>query len=219
MNINNKPTTSSAADSDYAFISQSSAVKRLSLTNLVNYLKTKLLPLTGGTMSGNIVINKTTPCIDLNAAQIAGRLVASDTSNRFGLWSLSKEKYLIYEDTNGVVHVPPVNVKSSITLTKSDNCSAVTLVNAYRVGNVLFIKFQVTPVSDLSSVDNVDIEYSGFTPAITSDYRLNPGIIGVGLYMAWITSSDTIRCRYMSANAWATNNSPIFTGVIPLTTS
>lgn len=219
MDINNKPTVSSVNDSDYVLISKSSAVKRFSFTNLVNYLKTKLLPLTGGTLSGDIVINKTSPVVQLNASNIAGRLVASDTSNNFGLWDVTHSKYVISVNANGIVHIPPVNVKDSITLTRGQNCAAVTLNNAYRIGNVLFIKFQVTPVSGLNPADNVDIAFSGFTPAITSDYRLSAGIIGVGLYMSWITSATTIRCRYMSSNAWSNSNTPIFTGVIPVTTS
>ena len=189
-------------------------MKRLSLTNLVNYLKTKLLPLTGGTMTGDITISKTSPVVQLNASNISGRLVASDTSNNFGLWDVTHTKYIISVNANGVVSIPPVNVKNSITLTKSTKCSAVTLNNAYRIGNILFIKFQVTPVSGLSSGDNVDIAYSGFTPLISGDYRLNNAIIGMSQYAAWITGS-IIRCRDMYG-AWNAQDTPIFTGVIPL---
>lgn len=104
----------------------------------------------------------------------------------------------------------------NITLSPGANCSGVTLQNAYRTGNVLFIKFAVSPSSGLSSGDNVDVTVSGMpTPKIVADYRIGVGVIGTVLYSSWIVNATTIRCRRMTADAWTTNG-VVFSGVIPL---
>ena len=104
----------------------------------------------------------------------------------------------------------------SITLTPGTNCSSVTLQNAYRTGNILFIKFAVSPSSGLSSNDSVDVTVSGMpTTKIVGDYRIGIGVIGTTLYSSWIVNATTIRCRRMTADAWTTSG-VVFSGIIPL---
>ena len=42
-NINQKPTTASVANADYAFLSQSSAVKRVTIANLIEFIKSMIV--------------------------------------------------------------------------------------------------------------------------------------------------------------------------------
>lgn len=108
------------------------------------------------------------------------------------------------------------NVKNSITLTKGTNCSAVTLSDAYQIGKILFLKIYVSPVSGIAAGANVDVKYSGFTPKIDNDFRLLPGIVGVGQYQAWLASPNIIRFRLMAGStAWTATN-VAFTAIIPL---
>jgi len=105
-----------------------------------------------------------------------------------------------------------VDIKSQITLTKGTNCGSVTLSEAYRMGNIVFLKFGVTPSTSVSSGNNVDITLSGITPVCTTDNRIGYGVMGVGWFGCWLTSATNIRCRRMASDAWTTSMSPIITG-------
>lgn len=118
-------------------------------------------------------------------------------------------------NTYGVWHKGNLNIKditSSITLTKSTNCSSVTLNKAYRFGPLVYLNFTATANSGLASGAGVDITYSGPAPYRGSDSRLGFGVYGVTLCTAWWNSATTIRCRMMSSGAWNNTQNVIFTG-------
>jgi hypothetical protein len=109
------------------------------------------------------------------------------------------------------------DLRSTITLTPSTNCSAVSLYGAYRVGKILFMQFNVTPNANLASGANVDIGYTGFTPKWTNDWRLFNGIYSTITFGAWLATGNIIRVRCMESGwTWPTTVLPVFSCIIPL---
>lgn len=51
-------------------------------------------------------LSGTVPRVSVVATNIAGRFVASDTSNRLGIWDETRNEWVIYRDTNGNTHIP-----------------------------------------------------------------------------------------------------------------
>lgn len=111
-------------------------------------------------------------------------------------------------------NMTPADVTNQISLTKGTNCGAVTLQTAYKCGHLLFLKFTVTPSASVSSGGSVDIGISGCTPIMGADFRLMYGVIGTVMFTSWMANNTTIRCRRMASDAWATNLSPIISGII-----
>lgn len=109
--------------------------------------------------------------------------------------------------TNGII-----DIKNQITLTGGTNCGSVTLMEAYRSGNIVFLKFIVTPSTNVSSGGNVDVTLSGITPVCESDNRIGYGVIGTVLWGCWLTTATNIRSRKMASDTWNTSLSPIISG-------
>ena len=75
MNINQKPITNSVQDTDYALLSQNSAVRRFSFANLLAWIRSKLL--------ANNVTTTTSGSYALDAAQAQVLKTLVLTSNSF----------------------------------------------------------------------------------------------------------------------------------------
>ena len=159
----------------------------------------------------------------MDAEQNICDIIASDGSgyihmirNRFA--SASEVLVQIHKSTKDFdalsAKLTPQNVASTITLTNGTNCGAVTLQAAYKYGNVLFIKFSVTPSANISAGGSVDVGISGCTPIMGGDFRLLYGVIGTVMFTSWMANNTTIRCRRMASDAWTTSLSPIISGII-----
>ena len=106
-----------------------------------------------------------------------------------------------------------VDIKNQVTLSKSTNCGSVTLNEAYRCGNIVYLEFEVRPSATVASGGNVDVTLSGITPAAATDNRIGYGVIGIDLWGCWLTSPTNIRVRRMVSDTWTTSLSPIVSGL------
>ena len=97
-----------------------------------------------------------------------------------------------------------VDIKDQVTLTAGTNCGQVTLQEAYRSGNIAYLKFLVAPSTSIAVGGNLDITLSGITPVSTADNRIGYGLIGTNWWTCWLTSATNIRVRSMASTAWTT---------------
>lgn len=108
----------------------------------------------------------------------------------------------IIQAINGIV-----DVSSQISLTVGTGTSGtVTLLEAKKVGNILYLLFVVVPSSTLSAGANFDVKLSGATPAIGDDSMVGLGIRGRTGWMCWIkagSNKEILRIRKVSDDTWA----------------
>lgn len=103
------------------------------------------------------------------------------------------------------------DVKDRITFTPGTNCGSVTVNNAILVANILYVQFTVTASTNIASGGNMEIGYSGFTPAVPHDYMIGKSVRGLVQWDAWIysTVNNIIRCRRMDSSQWTTTMDPL----------
>lgn len=103
-----------------------------------NYGSVNYLPLSGGTLSGNLTVSMsgTNECqVNVSNGGHSGRLVSS-ASYKFGVYDTTYGKWIVYSDTDGKVYVDGVrahhwtsfNVNTSVTLPENNGNGTTYLI-------------------------------------------------------------------------------------------